>query len=46
VEWPEKAADQLPPADVQIRLEYAGSGRDAHISAHSKVGRQCLKGWT
>lgn len=46
VEWPEKAADKLPPADLQIRLGYAGSGRKARISAHSDAGRQCLKGWS
>ena len=46
VEWPEKAAGELPQADLQIRLGYAGSGREARISAHSKVGRQCLNGWS
>ncbi len=45
VEWPEKAAGQLPPADLQIRIGYAGNGREARISAHSEAGRQCLKGW-
>ena len=46
VEWPEKAADYLPQADLQIRLGYAGSGREARISAHSELGRQCLKAWS
>ena len=46
VEWPEKAADELPRVDLQVRLGYAGSGREARISAHSEAGRQCLKGWS
>jgi len=43
VEWPEKAANRLPRADLAIRLEHAGTGRRAHISANTDTGRQCLQ---
>lgn len=42
VEWPEKAAGQLPPPDLWIRLQSDGDGRRASIEAHSEVGRACL----
>jgi tRNA threonylcarbamoyl adenosine modification protein YjeE len=32
VEWPERAADRLPPAALTIRLEHEGDGRRAHVS--------------
>ena len=44
VEWPEKAGDQLPPADLGIRLEHAGDGRTARITATTEAGSQCLEG--
>jgi tRNA threonylcarbamoyladenosine biosynthesis protein TsaE len=43
VEWPEKAAAQLPPPDVHIRLEHANAGRDVRLAAHTDEGRQCLE---
>ena len=43
VEWPEKAGDRLPLADLAIQLEHVGSGRQAHINAHTEIGRQCLR---
>ena len=43
VEWPEKAGDRLPPADLAILLEHAGAGRQADITAHTETGRQCLR---
>jgi tRNA threonylcarbamoyladenosine biosynthesis protein TsaE len=42
VEWPDKAAPYLPPADLRIRLEHAGGGRQASIAAASAEGRRCL----
>jgi tRNA threonylcarbamoyladenosine biosynthesis protein TsaE len=42
VEWPEKAGETLPPADVRIELQHADTGREARISAHTDAGRQCL----
>jgi tRNA threonylcarbamoyladenosine biosynthesis protein TsaE len=43
VEWPEKAAGELPPADVRIRLEHAEAGRELHLAADTDEGRQCLE---
>jgi tRNA threonylcarbamoyladenosine biosynthesis protein TsaE len=42
VEWPEKAAALLPPADLDIALEFAGDGRDLSISAGTESGQACL----
>ncbi len=42
VEWPEKAAGLLPPADVEIALESSGSGRSATLRAGSPQGVRCL----
>ncbi|MBI4194703.1 MAG: tRNA (adenosine(37)-N6)-threonylcarbamoyltransferase complex ATPase subunit type 1 TsaE [Betaproteobacteria bacterium] len=42
VEWPERAAAGLPPADVRIVMRVAGSGRDVEIFAETEVGRRCL----
>ncbi len=43
VEWPEKAGDRLPLADLAIRLEYAEAGRQAYVTAHTETGKQCLR---
>jgi len=43
VEWPEKAAGLLPPADLRIRLSFPpGTGRDATLDAGTELGRACL----
>ena len=42
VEWPQKAAGLLPPADVEIVLESSGSGRSAILRAGSPQGERCL----
>lgn len=42
VEWPEKAAGLLPRADVEIRLDIRGEGREAVLAAATEAGRQCL----
>ena len=43
VEWPEKAGDRLPPADVHIALSMSpGGGRDATLDAGIDAGRRCL----
>ncbi|OHC69371.1 MAG: tRNA (adenosine(37)-N6)-threonylcarbamoyltransferase complex ATPase subunit type 1 TsaE [Rhodocyclales bacterium RIFCSPLOWO2_02_FULL_63_24] len=52
VEWPDKAAPYLPPADMRIELHVAsgvesgpgGEGRRARIIAASDKGRACLAG--
>src|SRR6185369_10373120 len=38
VEWPERAGDLLSPADLEIRLSYAGQGRSAELASHSPRG--------
>lgn len=42
VEWPEKAANLLPAADIEIALAVQDVGRKATITAHTKQGQQCL----
>ncbi len=42
IEWPEKAAGQLPPADLQIDLGLLASGRSAELTANTTAGRTCL----
>ena len=43
VEWPEKAGDLLPQADLSITIEIQESGRNAEIKAGTETGRLCLK---
>jgi tRNA threonylcarbamoyladenosine biosynthesis protein TsaE len=45
VEWPERVAGLLPPADIDIALAHprsGGSGRDLALSIHSAAGERCL----
>lgn len=42
VEWPEKAAGMLPPADLDIALALHGTGRSAELTASSIPGQKCL----
>jgi tRNA threonylcarbamoyladenosine biosynthesis protein TsaE len=42
IEWPEKAAGQLPPPDLTIRLDHDDDRRRATLSAGSEAGRACL----
>lgn len=43
VEWPERAAGLLPPADLRVRLAApSGGGRDATIDASTPRGQRCL----
>lgn len=41
VEWPERAADSLGPADLAVRLAHEGNGRRISLAAGSESGR----GW-
>lgn len=43
IEWPEKAQDLLPPADMEIELEMTARGRNAILTAHTRTGRECLE---
>jgi tRNA threonylcarbamoyladenosine biosynthesis protein TsaE len=38
VEWPEKAAGMLPPADLEIHLASSGSGRSVRLQPSSPRG--------
>jgi len=42
VEWPEKAGDALASPDLEIRLGYAGAGREAQCNACSPQGGSWL----
>lgn len=35
VEWPERGAGGLPPADLEVALEHAGTGRNVRLTALS-----------
>ena len=43
VEWPERAAGMLPPADVEITLAASGYGRSVSLRACSASGTRCLE---
>lgn len=43
VEWPEKAAGQLPEPDLLIRLEFADDGRMARLTGRTERGKRCLQ---
>jgi tRNA threonylcarbamoyladenosine biosynthesis protein TsaE len=43
IEWPEKAGDRLPPADLSIHLAVERDGRRATLSAASELGQACLE---
>ena len=50
VEWPERGVGALPAADLEVTLDYAGSGRQATFEALSHRGRVWLerldsRGW-
>jgi tRNA threonylcarbamoyladenosine biosynthesis protein TsaE len=42
IEWPEKAAGQLPPPDLWIRLAHDQDRRSAIIEAQGERGNACL----
>ena len=46
VEWPEKAGNTLPRADLDITLEVDGDGRRATIAIHTLAGAQCFDSLT
>jgi tRNA threonylcarbamoyladenosine biosynthesis protein TsaE len=43
VEWPEQAANLLPPADIEIQFEILPDGRNISLHALSDTGNKCLK---
>ena len=42
VEWPERAGELLPPADLVVQLSYGGDGRQVKVQAHSAEGEAWL----
>ena len=42
IEWPEKAAGLLPPADLEIALALQGTGRSAALTSSSTKGDRVL----
>ncbi len=42
VEWPERAAGLLAPPDLEVRLEFSGSGRRARLTPRTACGRDWL----
>jgi tRNA threonylcarbamoyladenosine biosynthesis protein TsaE len=42
IEWPDKAADLLPPADITIMLSVADEGREFSFHALTDKGHACL----
>jgi tRNA threonylcarbamoyladenosine biosynthesis protein TsaE len=45
VEWPDKAGNLLPAADLQLFFKIFDSGRSIEIRAGTKAGKQFLKHW-
>ena len=45
VEWPEKAGDLLPEADLQLFFSILDTGRSIEIRAGTETGKQCLIQW-
>ncbi len=43
VEWPEHGGAALPPADLELRLRYAGEARRAQLNAGSAMGSQWVR---
>jgi tRNA threonylcarbamoyladenosine biosynthesis protein TsaE len=43
VEWPERGAGALPPADLDLVLRYAGDGRQACLNAATSLGAQWME---
>lgn len=46
VEWPEKAGNLLPAADLRISIHFINeSGRNVDIYAETEAGKRCLTYW-
>jgi tRNA threonylcarbamoyladenosine biosynthesis protein TsaE len=43
VEWPERGGAAVPPADLDLALQYAGEGRQARLRAATAVGSEWLE---
>jgi tRNA threonylcarbamoyladenosine biosynthesis protein TsaE len=43
IEWPERGAGALPPADIALTLEFSGTGRTARVEARTTLGRDWVR---
>jgi len=43
IEWPEKAADVIPPADLEIKLLILDQSREVQLKANTVLGQECAK---
>ncbi len=43
IEWPDKARNLLPTADVEVVFEILPQGRRVEILGHTQTGKECLK---
>ena len=43
IEWPERAQDRLPTADLAVTLQTKDNGRSAHCVATGEAGARCLQ---
>lgn len=43
VEWPERGGSALPPADLALRLRYAGDARQASLGAVTTLGSAWMR---
>ncbi len=43
IEWPDKGAGQVPPADLAAVIDYDGEARRAWLRSHSSVGASLLE---
>lgn len=42
IEWPERGCGELPAADLEVSLDYAGEGRSCRMEARSAAGHAML----
>jgi tRNA threonylcarbamoyladenosine biosynthesis protein TsaE len=42
IEWPERGFGELPAPDLEVRLDYAGEGRNCRLEARSPTGQTML----
>lgn len=42
IEWPEKGAGELPPADIEIEIAYADSARRLRFTTHGAAARDAV----
>jgi len=43
IEWPERGQSELPAADVEVALRYAGEGRACRLAADTVLGHDLLE---